>query len=574
MSKEQDKLLRRKEIEVAKYINALRRHKEVEDGEAAESILLKLRDAFDGLEDLHVVHCETITEDAKVKERQAWFNKIEKDYITNVKEVRNWLKSELMTVNHKGRKGLDSESCSFLRLINAPKIELDVFNGDPLRYQVFIALFDEAVDKCTELDGSAKLARLLQYCGGDAKRSIENCVLIGGSEGYKKAKEILERRFGNPHLVANSVISHLTNGKNIIEMTGVQQLADDASAAYTTLKKLNMLGEVESQQTLLNIIQRLPSSIVNKWRKKALKMKQEEDSYPKFEHLVDFLTLVATEINDPVYGEARLSSSVLQATVTTHCASVRCPLCAGDHRLYRCTQYRSLTHTKRLELAARKKVCFNCLIPGHRSNYCRLASFCKVPGCKYKHSSLLHDDSKKASDNEMSQVNNACNDISITAYVPMVPVSLNNKLTVLALLDSGSTNTFVTRTLADKLGLNGKSITYNVNTISDKRNVSSKVVNLSVTSPNSADRFQLKDVIIVNDIPANLPKYTITTDNYPHLKGLNFDRLQTTAKAEILIGTDHASLLKPLEVSTGCDSRSPYAVRTVLGWSLYGPDKT
>ena len=70
------------------------------------------------------------------------------------------------------------------------------------------------MDKSSLTDNS-KLARLLQFTSGQANAAIKNCAILGGKDGYAKAKDILEKRFGEPNLVARSIIGNLINGKTL-----------------------------------------------------------------------------------------------------------------------------------------------------------------------------------------------------------------------------------------------------------------------------------------------------------------------------------------------------------------------
>jgi len=47
-----------------------------------------------------------------------------------------------------------------------------------------------------------RLSYLIQYCTGEAKRSIEDCVVLPSENRYKRAKKILLTPYGKPHLVA------------------------------------------------------------------------------------------------------------------------------------------------------------------------------------------------------------------------------------------------------------------------------------------------------------------------------------------------------------------------------------
>ena len=50
-----------------------------------------------------------------------------------------------------------------------------------------------------------KLTRLLYYVSGPAKAAIKGCALVGGTEGYKQARDILKSRFGNVHLISQCI---------------------------------------------------------------------------------------------------------------------------------------------------------------------------------------------------------------------------------------------------------------------------------------------------------------------------------------------------------------------------------
>ena len=100
-------------------------------------------------------------------------------------------------------------------MLNAPRIELEPFTGDPLKYKAFLSMFNELVDK-TEMSFDSKLARLIQCTEGEARGSIDNCAISGGESGYNKALTILAERFVNSHLFTRSVIRNITEGKTIL----------------------------------------------------------------------------------------------------------------------------------------------------------------------------------------------------------------------------------------------------------------------------------------------------------------------------------------------------------------------
>ena len=121
----------------------------------------------------------------------------------------------------------DADAVSILvTLLNLPKVEIDCFDSNPRDYQSFISTFDKMIDSVLN-DGQLKLVRLLQYTTGVAKSAIRNCTLVGGDLGYKQARDILKSRFGNVHLITQSIVSDLKSGMKVSKPMELQQLADD-----------------------------------------------------------------------------------------------------------------------------------------------------------------------------------------------------------------------------------------------------------------------------------------------------------------------------------------------------------
>ena len=78
---------------------------------------------------------------------------------------------------------------------NLPKPELLTFNGSPTDYCKFISNFETNIGTRVS-DDRLRLSYLIQYCNGEAKSCIEDCVLLEPSEGYERARSILYSRYG------------------------------------------------------------------------------------------------------------------------------------------------------------------------------------------------------------------------------------------------------------------------------------------------------------------------------------------------------------------------------------------
>ena len=148
--------------------------------------------------------------------------------------------------------------------------------------------------------------------------------------------------------------------------------------------------------------------------------------------------------------------------------------------------------------------------------------------------------------------------------MPLVRVLVNGVLCV-ALLDSGSSRSFLTQDMADRLGLVGVDVSFNLSRLNSITQMHTKTDTVQVQAANMAGNVYACNVCFTDYIPTHVPPSL--SGVYPHLEGLSL--CQRAERIDLLIGQDHAELLMPLEVRSESDG-APYAVRTTLGWTLHG----
>ena len=137
--------------------------------------------------------------------------------------------------------------------MTAPRLEIPTFDRNPLKYYNFISAFDENVDKMMS-DDRAKLARLHQYCVGVAKRVLEACSSM---QGYREARSLLKRRFGNEYEIAQLWIREVT-GEGSINVDDLRKFADRLQTCYRALVAIHCLMEIDTHGKLLRIVSKLP----------------------------------------------------------------------------------------------------------------------------------------------------------------------------------------------------------------------------------------------------------------------------------------------------------------------------
>ena len=73
-----------------------------------------------------------------------------------------------------------------------PDLKVETFTGDPLRFQLFMTMFETAVEAKTQVP-KERLAMLIEFTSGEPKQLIETCLSQEPSVGYQRAKELLKK---------------------------------------------------------------------------------------------------------------------------------------------------------------------------------------------------------------------------------------------------------------------------------------------------------------------------------------------------------------------------------------------
>ena len=576
-------------------VNKLNRHIVEEDESAVLETMEKMRNAFRDFESLHNRYHGSLQEAEEIDDSDKYFFQAEKEYVSSLKNAKDWPKG-LSRIKETHSQKIETTTTSDLyNLMNLPKVELEPFDGNPLNYHSFIATFNEVVDKVIT-DSRVKLTRLLQSTRGDAKEAIRSCILIRGDEGYIQARKILSQRFGNDHLIIQRTIQSLRNGKPVKSPKDLLQLADELVNCEMMLTQMGRLAEVDSQSCVLEVLSRLQPHLQSRWKRQAIDAKREYDHYPGFTEFVRFVSREADEATDPVYGSLGQSSStdsksrpphhsqqMKTISFTTDAVSqpIRwrpppCILCSEEHKLLYCAKFKDMKVNERLKLVKDHNLCENCLMGNHTTVNCRKQSVCTVSECGEKHTRFIHVD-KVRNDASVNHVvtepessdlvvnGNAVTNMPVN--LPVIEVIVNDCHGAHALLDTGSTNSFCSKSLMEKLNLCATDSKLTLSTLSGTSKQSTKVVDFKVTSSDHSSCIQLRNVFVVDHIPVRMAP--MCSRSYAHLADLP---IRNGNAIDILLGQDNSEALLPLEVRKGREGE-PFAVRTILGWSLNGPSR-
>ena len=562
------------------------------DSQAIHGHITALKDAFMKLSVIHNQLIESADDESIIETYEYFYDKYESIYIDTLT-----LGSEFKSKSeHHAKDENNAQLIEIFKQLSIPKLELEKFRGDPVSYQGFIAQFDELIASKLS-DDSQKLSRLMQYCEGPALSAIRNCVLVQDNNGYRLARNILQTRFGNKHVIIENVMSNIIQGKVVQFGPEIEQLADELKAAISAVKSLKMMNEIDNQENIVKIINRCPQFLRNKWRDRALSHKIDKGDYPGIDVFACFLSECASNAVDPVYGfkftgkakpnvtrhtgnavslnsRANASGRRPHNLTVSHQSAIRCVNCFRDHTLDTCELFLSLSPSEKRSFLYRKRLCFNCMVSDkHR------ADKCPKPGCHcgVKHSTILHDafngSNQRVVVNEIPTVGANANvgTNSTRVYLPLVSVVVNGSRKVWALLDSGSTNSFCSEQLANDLKLERKQTGFAMTTLSQSSTLNTSLVSLDLKSVQNGFESKIQNLVILPKVSTRYPPLRVDFNKYPHLSGIPFDFTDGNIQADLLIGMDNAHLLAPLNVRHDPRGNAgPYAILTPLGWTLNG----
>ena len=188
-----------------------------------------------------------------------------------------------------------------------PKPDLSTFDGNPMVYWSFIRSFENSIERNATSE-SEKLMYLLQYTSGDARKTIECCVVMDPTKGCDAARKLLKERVGLHgafwYTIAAKFVEEITEGPQLrpSDRSGFLAFADQLKNCEHTLQSMGYLDEINSADNLRRIVQRLPFHIRTKFVEIADGI-QQAGKRPNIKDISAFVANKARAANNP-YSEA------------------------------------------------------------------------------------------------------------------------------------------------------------------------------------------------------------------------------------------------------------------------------
>ncbi|XP_061502858.1 uncharacterized protein LOC133391620 [Anopheles gambiae] len=461
--------------------------------------------------------------------------------------------------------------------------KLPTFRGSTKEWLVFISCYNDSTEACgfTDRENIIRLEECLQGPARDAVLSKLNTP-----KAAPLVIKTLERLYGRPALVVKELLDQARRTEApkpehleslITYGMAVQQLCDQLVTA-------DQEDHLNNPMLLEELAEKLPASRRLEWVR--YKSRVTRPNLRDFGEFIDRLLDEACEACKyvpPDKSQQRHNSGRPPHTFGRYPVNVhsqprvtvmgsRCPICSDQHHVRFCETFRTMTVQCRRQAVKEKALCEICL-NAHGSKRCLSRIRCDIAGCGARHNTLLHETVRP----EVAQCM-AHNTVTRSSELlfRVVPVTIyygQKSVETLAFLDDGSSVTLVETDLARSLGVIGMPEPLEMSWTSDITRVesSSMRISLEISARGDSRRYELSNARTVQklSLPPQELIFSSLTTNFAHFQGLSV-RPYLKEEPKLLIGLQHINLLAPLETRIGGPGE-PIAVRSPLGWAIYGP---
>ncbi|XP_078608417.1 uncharacterized protein LOC144880226 [Branchiostoma floridae x Branchiostoma japonicum] len=444
-------------------------------------------------------------------------------------------------------------------------------------------------------DAEDRLSYLQQYTRGEAKRIVDSCFLMEPEEGFRTAKESLQERYGTPRKISRAFSVQASKWPEIKaeDKTALKNFVLFLMECRNAMSGDRYLRELDHYSNIKLLVDKLPFELKKRWRRQAHEIIKERPV--SFSDFVSFVKKEEDVVSNEVFGDLgnregsrgsgfkrgqgpRRGSSLAVAVATGGAeagSAGGCLYCAkANHGLSDCGVLGARPVAERLQYIKGQGLCFGCLKKAHLARDCKRRATCGK--CQRSHPTVLHRE-VGAQPKKTAAVGRIAR--SDWEGVPsIIPVKVRSKTTnvmiqTYAFLDNGSDVVFCTESLKKRLKTSGRKVKLMLNTINGSKEANTEVLeDLEVSDLGRENIIPIATAYTQEKIPASKKNIISAEDlkDYPYLREVDLPEID--AEIGLLIGNNVPKAVEPWQVINSQGDR-PYAVRTLLGWSVNGPLK-
>ena len=518
--------------------------------------------------------------------------------------------------------------------IKLPPIQIPKFDGDPLAFHDWINIFKASVHDNTFISQSHRITYLQNSVSGKAKDLIRGYSC--NPAFYNVAFAELESRFGSPQHIVTANIHRLENWALVSSQNHHTLVSFFTFLKQLVQTFINLRFTADHQSSTVPTIakEKLPHNLLLKWTEHSVENNILSPTLLEFQQWLKIQArlLEPLEPNLPRPNKPSVplpgSSSPSQ---NTQKKQNECPLCHQHLSITRCPQYLDSSIQDRIQHVQRLHLYFNCLGQSHLKKDCPSSNRCFKPNCGALHHTSLHTSdsenrrpnvkktfpnkpkpvpaSTQAPENRPNASNaapaihqksshnnsrqhqfkpsqfNATTSVdpenkqfpkTLFALLQVIPVSLLNRdkdLDTYALIDSGSTGTYVLDSISHSLDLEtGHHFDLDVQFMNLSLSFSVRPTAFKIAPyADNETQFEIKNVYTtacLNFPPANISDLNGICQSNSTLRHIKFPDIDK-GRIGVLLGTSCVQFTHALEWIRGYPT-PPADLRTELGWTIAG----
>ena len=235
----------------------------------------------------------------------------------------------------------------------APEVELKCFDGNPLKYNHFIDLFREVVEKWIP-EPKGRLVRLLKYTRGEAHDLIKHCVQEPLYMGYSHAQQLLRKRYGYPHIILSTYRKEVRNWPKLKfgDAKGFRKFYNFLVKCEGVAKE-QLWNAINATDIPCMLVSKLPNGLIDRWNRTAYNIRKRQECEPSLSDVIEFVDQETALVNDPMFsGEAlecysersekpsdkryrRVKSLAIETKISD------CPFCSARHDIEECDEFKA-----------------------------------------------------------------------------------------------------------------------------------------------------------------------------------------------------------------------------------------
>ena len=170
-------------------------------------------------------------------------------------------------------------------------------------FYYFMAVFKDVVEnKVTDPRG--RLTHLIKFTKGKAKEIAKNWIQLSSELGFKTAKWLLTKRFGDPHIITVWYRKEIKRWPQIkAGDAGGYRRFQNFSVKCENINHLQSWNVLNTPDIICVLLSKLPGRVRNKWSRKVLAIRRRGNREPE---MADFIQSVNDEIiivTDPEFSK-------------------------------------------------------------------------------------------------------------------------------------------------------------------------------------------------------------------------------------------------------------------------------